>query len=358
MNINSLGLNLDAAAEAPATRTDFIAKAEPRPHPIRRRAILKAHPDVAALAGYDPLTAVITLGLTAGQTLIAAWLGWLGLSYWPLAIAVAFCVGAFANHALFVIIHDASHNCVFKSPTWNKWTAILADLPNGFPTAMGFRCYHMKHHSHLGDYDYDADLPSHWEARVFGRTWYGKAAWMFFFAVFQVTRLGRLRGTVPMWGRWTFINTVCVIFYDLAVVFLFGPNALLYLFASFWFSVGGLHPLGARWVQEHFTSDPEQETFDYYGPMNIVALNIGYHNEHHDFPDVPWTRLPRLKQMAPEFYDDLKTHESWVGLLFKFIFDPGYTLYTRVDRSSAALRRIGERTDARSSQASKPSKTI
>ena len=86
---------------------------------------------------------------------------------------------------------------------------------------------------------------------------------------------------------------------------------LLYLFASFWFSVGGLHPLGARWLQEHFTADPSQETFDYYGPLNLVALNIGYHNEHHDFPDVPWSRLPRLKRMAPEFYDGLKTHKSW-----------------------------------------------
>jgi len=112
------------------------------------------------------------------------------------------------------------------------------------------------------------------------------------------------------------------------------PNALLYLFASFWFSVGGLHPLAARWIQEHFTQDPAQETFDYYGPLNLIALNIGYHNEHHDFPDVPWSRLPQLKQMAPEFYAGLKTHKSWGGLLLKFILDPQFTLYTRVDRSA------------------------
>jgi sphingolipid delta-4 desaturase len=158
---------------------------------------------------------------------------------------------------------------------------------------------------------------------------------MFFFGAFQLARLGRLQGTVPMWGRWTYINAICVIAFDIAVLVWLGPNALLYLFASFWFSVGGLHPLGARWVQEHFTDDPVQETFDYYGPLNIVALNIGYHNEHHDFPEIPWRRLPDLKRMAPEFYDHLKTHKSWSGLLVKFIFDPRYTLYTRVDRSAA-----------------------
>ena len=246
----------------------------------------------------------------------------------------AFCIGAFVNHAMFVVIHDASHNCIFKANALNKWAAILADLPNTFPSAMGFRCYHMKHHSHLGDYDFDADLPSRWEARLFGNSALGKAAWMFLFPVLQLTRLGRLRGTVPMWSRWTLINGVCVFLYDLAIFLCFGPNALLYLFASFWFSVGGLHPLAARWIQEHFTQDPAQETFDYYGPLNLIALNIGYHNEHHDFPDVPWSRLPQLKQMAPEFYAGLKTHKSWGGLLLKFILDPQFTLYTRVDRSA------------------------
>jgi sphingolipid delta-4 desaturase len=322
--------------ESSAERDGFIATDNPRPHPLRRRAILAAHPEAASLIGHDWRTAAITLSAVAGQTLIAAGLGTLGIDYWWAALIAAFCIGAFANHAMFVVIHDATHNCIFKANFLNKWVAILADLPNTFPTAMGFRCYHMKHHSHLGDYDYDADLPSHWEARLFGNSAPGKAAWMFLFPVFQLTRLARLKGSVPMWSRWTFINGGCVFLYDLAILMCFGPNALLYLFASFWFSVGGLHPLGARWLQEHFTPDPAQETFDYYGPLNLVALNIGYHNEHHDFPDVPWSRLPRLKEMAPEFYAGLKTHKSLSWLLLKFILDPHFTLYTRVDRSAAA----------------------
>lgn len=336
MRADARSLGPAAALKGTAMNAGYIPTLAQRPHPPRRRAILNAHPEVAGLIGHDWRTAAITLAVVAGQTLLAASLGWLGLSYWWAALLAAFCIGAFANHAMFVVIHDASHNCVLKSNSMNKWVAILADLPNTFPTAMGFRCYHMKHHSHLGDYDYDADLPSHWEARLFGNSAFGKAAWMFLFPVLQLVRLHRLRGTVPMWSRWTFINGGCVFLYDLLVLACFGPNALIYLFASFWFSVGGLHPLGARWVQEHFTSDPAQETFDYYGPLNLVALNIGYHNEHHDFPDVPWSRLPQLKQMAPEFYVDLKTHKSWFRLLFKFIFDPRFTLYTRVDRSAAA----------------------
>ncbi|MEI9914533.1 MAG: fatty acid desaturase [Methylovirgula sp.] len=329
----------DTGAEGNEPRHDFLVAEPMRPHPQRRRAILAAHPEVAKLFVTDPLTAFITLGVVIGQTAIAGYLGHLGLGYWWLTLIVAYFVGAFANHAMFVVIHDAVHNTIFKTPDGNKWVAILADLPNAFPTAMGFRCYHQKHHSHLGDYEYDADLPGHLEAKLAGNRWYGKAFWLFGFAFWQLSRLGRLKGTVPIWGKWTYINTVAVIAYDVAVLYFFGWNALFYLFASFWFSVG-LHPLGARWIQEHFTFDPQQETYDYYGPLNIVALNIGYHNEHHDFPEIPWRLLPELKRMAPEFYDNLKAHKSLTKLFLTFIFDPRYTLYSRVDRS--ILRRANE----------------
>lgn len=323
------------ADELPET----FLKGEPmRPHPQRRKAILAAHPEVATLIGRDPWTAAITVGVVLGQTALAAFFGHLGAHYWWLAILAAYGIGAFANHAMFVVIHDAVHNTIFKTPNANKWIAILADLPNTFPTAMGFRCYHQKHHSHLGDYDYDADLPGHSEAHLVGNRWYGKALWLFCFAFLQITRLARLKGTVPFGGRWTWINTAVIVAYDVAVFHFFGVGAIIYLFASFWFSVG-LHPLGARWIQEHFTFDPEQETYDYYGPLNKVALNIGYHNEHHDFPEIPWTRLPELKRMAPEFYDHLRYHRSWTKLFFTFIFDKRYTLYSRVDRSAANLAR-------------------
>ncbi|MCC3245235.1 fatty acid desaturase [Methylocystis sp. WRRC1] len=310
-----------------------------RSHVERRRLILEKYPQVRELFGKDPVTFKITAGIFVGQLVIAAWLGWLGLSYWWLSLLMAICVGAFANHANFVIIHDAIHNCVFDNPLANKWTAILADLPNAFPTAMGFRCYHIKHHSHLSAYDYDADIPSQWEVEWVGNSTWRKAAWLFGFPAIQLARLSRLKGTVPIMGKWTYINIAVIAAFDIFVLWAFGPNALLYLFFSFWFSVGGLHPLSARWVQEHFAFAPDQGTFDYYGPLNKLALNIGYHNEHHDFHEIPWTRLPQLTAMAPEFYDTLRCHRSWVALLVTFIFDPTYSLGTRSENVTQAAER-------------------
>jgi len=59
---------------------------------------------------------------------------------------------------------------------------------------------------------------------------------------------------------------------------------------------------------------------------------MGYHNEHHDLPSIPWSNLPRLRAMAPEFYMNLKYHSSWSRLLLQFVFDKRYSLYSRIER--------------------------
>ena len=152
-----------------------------QPHPERTRAILKAYPEVRKLMGKNPYTALILLLVLTIQTSLAFAMGKLGFDYWWLSLIVAYCIGAFANHCMYVIIHDSTHNLVFIRKNWNKIVAIFADLPNLVPGAMGFNVYHLKHHAHQGDYEYDADLAGVWEAKFIGNKWYGKAFWLLFF---------------------------------------------------------------------------------------------------------------------------------------------------------------------------------
>jgi sphingolipid delta-4 desaturase len=95
--------------------------------------------------------------------------------------------------------------------------------------------------------------------------------------------------------------------------------------------------VGARWIQEHYLVAPPQETYSYYGIVNRINLNIGYHNEHHDFPSIPWNRLPALKKLAPEWYDNLVAHTSYTRLLWKFLTDPTLTLFSRIVHSGRGL---------------------
>ena len=207
--------------------------------------------------------------------------------------------------------------------------------PAGSPS-IGFSICHLAHHARQGDYRTDADLAGNWEARLIGNRWYAKALWLLLFPLFQLTRPMRLKD-ISVINGWSLASLAASAAFDVAVLWFFGANALLYLGASMLFSIG-LHPLGSRWIQEHFTLDPVQETGSYYGSLNRLALNVGYHNEHHDFPTIPWNNLPKLRATAPEFYGNLKYHSSWSRLLFQFVFDKRYSLYSRVER-------MKERTD-------------
>ena len=314
--------------ESPGAPHAFVFSPAREPHAARAREILRAHADIRALAGRNGWSGLLVVALVAFQTALA----WLlsGQPAWVILLA-AWCVGAFASHALWVLIHDAAHNLIVKSGPWNKIFAMAANLPHLFPSAVSFQKYHLKHHAFQGVYELDADLPSEWEARLVGNSAPAKALWLLLFPFFQLSRPPRLK-EISLFDGWVFVNILVQLAYDAAIIFLLGPKALLFLAASFFFSIG-LHPLGARWIQEHYlVHGTNQETSSYYGLLNIPALNVGYHNEHHDFPWVPWHRLPTVRRTAPEFYDTLAFHRSWTRLLFRFLFDRNISLWSRVVR--------------------------
>ena len=310
--------------------TSFVYSDSPEPHRNRTKEILTRHPNVRGLIGKNPYTIFAILGLVSGIVLLA-WL--VSNQSWWLVVLAAYFAGAFINHALFVMIHECAHQLLFKKKSWNRVAAIIANLPHVMPSAISFERYHIKHHSFQGIYELDGDLPGKWEARLINNSVFGKAMWLLFYPVFQVVRTFRLKEIKPIDG-WIVSNIVVQVLFDVAIWMLLGPKAFFFLLFSFFFSVG-LHPLGARWIQEHYLSlDERQETYSYYGPLNTVAFNVGYHNEHHDFPSIPWNKLPELKRSAPAFYDTLLYHRSWTKLFFRFLFDKKISLYSRVLRNN------------------------
>jgi sphingolipid delta-4 desaturase len=54
-------------------------------------------------------------------------------------------------------------------------------------------------------------------------------------------------------------------------------------------------------------------TYSYYGPSNILFLNVGYHNEHHDFHRIAWSRLPALKYAYPRQWPVTRAHRRVCG---------------------------------------------
>ncbi|MGV3527403.1 MAG: fatty acid desaturase [Flavisolibacter sp.] len=311
------------------SKRDFLFSTQPEPHRLRTKQILKQHPGIRSLIGKNPASFYITLFIVAGMITLS-WV--VSDKPWWLIFVLAYFVGAFADHALFVMIHEATHKLIFKNPVANRLTGMMANLPQLFPSSVAFERYHIKHHAFQGVHELDADLPNRWEAKLINNYFIGKVIWFLFYPFFQAFRVSRLREIKPF-DKWMAMNWLAQIIFTAAIWYFFGPKAVAFLALSFFFSVG-LHPLGGRWIQEHYLVHGEQETYSYYGPLNTVAFNVGYHNEHHDFPSIPWNRLPEIRATAPEHYNSLYYHKSWTVLFLRFLFDRELSLWSRIIRKN------------------------
>lgn len=309
---------------------DFLHVTYPEPHAGRGRELLAAHPDLRSLAGVAPSSAVYGVTLVTLQFVVAI----LSTRYaWWVWVPAAYIVGATIDHALWALIHECSHNLVFRKRTPNLWLAIVLNFPLVAPAAISFCRYHLLHHRHMGEMDWDAGVPGPLESKIVGRSGTLKALWLaIFFLVTGVVRPYRMK-KVPFSEKWTTINAVVQIAAMVVLFWFFGVGPFKYLGMATIFAIG-FHPVGGRWIQEHFALREHQETYSYYGPLNKVSFNVGYHNEHHDLVNVPWSRLPQIRRRAPEFYDPLASYESWSGLIVRFIRDRGITLYAYVVRPS------------------------
>src|SRR5215510_15865639 len=96
----------------------FIINEQPQQiHTERRKDIIKRYPEVRLLFGSYPLSALLIAGLVAGQWALA-WL--LYDQPWYVILLVAYLGGAVLNHALYVLMHEATHNLIFPTPVLNK----------------------------------------------------------------------------------------------------------------------------------------------------------------------------------------------------------------------------------------------
>ena len=147
-------------------------------------------------------------------------------------------------------------------------------------------------------------------------------------------------------------NVVVQTLVDYVLITTCSWNSFWYLIMSS-FLAGSIHPCAGHFIAEHYVfqkqktdaADPANkipvpETFSYYGPLNMLTYNVGLHNEHHDFPAIPWTRLPTLNKIAKEFYDDLPQTKSWVYVIWQFIWDKEIGMWCRVKRKEGG-RKVG-----------------
>jgi sphingolipid 4-desaturase/C4-monooxygenase len=304
----------------------FVWSKEREPHAQRRREMLQKYPQIKELYGPCARTKYVCTALVATQ---------LGLAYalrgapWWAIVLVAYAFGGVVNQALLLAIHELSHNLGFQKPWQNRLFSWFINLPVGVPVAETFRYYHLLHHVHQGEAGTDTDLPTELEGRVLNGP-VQKFIWVVGQGFAYALRPLFVHRKRPTLGEAA--NLVLQLAFDALIFHFWGLKALVYLPVSS-LIVMGLHPVAGHYISEHYVFRAGQETYSYYGPLNRLTFNVGYHNEHHDFPYIPGSRLAELRRIAPEYYDSLLSHTSWARVIWDYITRPELTGFSRVKRT-------------------------
>ena len=147
-----------------------------------------------------------------------------------------------------------------------------------------------------------------------------RALWLFLYPLMQAVR-PYYKSPLPV-NTYEIYNFIIQVSFNVAIYFVFGPKMLFYLLGGTLMSLG-LHPLSGHFISEHYLfRNGHHATYSYYGPLNFILFNVGYHVEHHDFPYIPCTRIAKVRELAPEYYKHLPHHTSWLKVLWDFVFDP------------------------------------
>lgn len=305
---------------------DFQYKYDDEPHASRRKQILEKYPQIKELFGADPYMKYLVPIIVIFQLITAYYIAQLP---GPAILFLAWALAGTVNHNLSLAIHEISHNLAFghSSPMLNRFIGFVANIPLCVPSSITFKKYHLEHHRYQGDNTLDVDIPTNLEGYLFHNT-FTKLIWVILQPLFYSFRPLFVHPK-PL-EKLEIANTMWTIFWNWVIYNFMGEWALIYLASGTMLGLG-LHPMAGHFISEHYTFMKGQETYSYYGPLNALAWNVGYHNEHHDFPYVSWSRLPKVKEIAPEFYD-MPSYDSWTGVLYNYITDPEIGPYSRIKR--------------------------
>jgi sphingolipid delta-4 desaturase len=312
---------------APATRS---LSPQAQRHIDFRRDLLQRNPELRRLMGANPWTA-----LAPPLILAVHWTTAWAVSQTNILVVflVAFFFGQIVIHAAGALVHETAHRLIFRHRLPKLAFDLQLELITGsFARQLTYQHEHItSHHPQLGNYERDyehedvcrllarrafrRDHPRWQRLATIGELAIHLLPLGFLLADQIVPRFYRRATGRPVRDgrraigasrpspaeKWLFIGVSVA-----ANVFLFaafGVLGWLYHVWSLSLFLGkcGVTNLGQS-LSEHAGDDFAMPTRSTYWWGNRILFNTGYHNEHHSFPDIPWSRLPTLRATAPDAF--------------------------------------------------------
>ena len=74
------------------------------------------------------------------------------------------------------------------------------------------------------------------------------------------------------------LNLIIALTFDGMMFHFFGGKCAAYFILSTFLGLS-IHPISGHFIAEHYVFNEGHETYSYYGPLNYLTYNVGYHNE-------------------------------------------------------------------------------
>lgn len=128
-------------------------------------------------------------------------------------------------------------------------------------------------------------------------------------------------------GDWSILSVIKGFFYlYLSELFLYG--FAMHPFMGYFLGVHRSGGVGFESKKQTQSGDeashgcqPTMSTYSIFAA--VMSLNLTHHVEHHDFPNIPWNRLPAVTRMAPEYYDHLEQSPGFCSTIYRWIHYSG-----------------------------------
>ena len=256
-----------------------------------------------------------------------------GVLTWVAAIII---VGA-RQHALLIIMHDASHFRIARSRIWNDVISdAFCSIPLFVRTA-SYRASHIKHHQHLNtDKDPDWVRKEHnpkfsfpKSKSAFLRMMLEELCWEGFksiaSAIYGIRRQGAQQRSRYRSLRGRIYSLLIITAFVALVAILYLVGALHYYLLFWLLPAVTVLPvvLFMRSIAEHFGLERDHELNSsrfYTGPWweraFIAPHNVGHHLDHHLYPSVPFYNLPKLHTLLmkdPEYRARAHRNDNYFG---------------------------------------------
>ncbi len=314
-------------------------------HRERAKAMIKAHPEIKNLFGNDPTTALWCLAAAGSQIALA-----LAASFgpWWLTLLLAYAIGSSINIMLFQLGHECVHGLVFKRPFWESRVVHdhdAADVSVGTSHVVAGASGASHRHGAKKDFItrrrtfFLATRPTSplflpysllmlitqvvrstvglvmylFGSLLRGRLKPGLAHWLCFLTSIWFPATNEKDSPLGPWGIRSSIWR-CV---ESCLPWVAGSRlSICWPARRFLRGLCTRIASGGCWGFRISTGRGVSATASHYGWfVNLVSFNAGLHVEHHDLMTIPWRRLPQLRRIASEFYDDLATIPSYTGWL-------------------------------------------